>query len=470
MNESTMPRPRNLNPEPKKYIVKQKLKNGGYHILERLTVFDPDKRQMKVLSTRLIGKLEPGQTDISQMVETDKFYSRNKKKTASEVSEAMHELEDPRRSECVTYPMDVVLLVVLVAAVCGFTSNYAIAEFWAAHRPILERLIKDFPKTNISHDTVRRIIKLLGAQDAAKLLRRFTEPLLERLAQKVVSIDGQAVRAASKAGQTPRYSLNVFDCDQGLCLNQVWIEEKENEIVRSVDALQGLNLTGAVVTCDAMNKQKKLCAEILSMGADYCMAVKRNHARLYDEIAGWFKTTKAAETAKTQERVDKEHGRFEERAVWVLPASIVNLNRELIKAWPGLEDGCLVKTTTKRTKISTGETGEETRYFITSLAFEERYIAKRLMRCIRSHWNIENSLHWCLDVTFGQDRTQCTNADYIKGRTVLNKMAFNFISAQQKEEAERTGKPAPSKPMLMARFSNVENLIQAMAGYFSTKK
>ena len=264
-----MPRPRNLNPEPKKYIVKQKLKNGGYHILERLTVFDPDKRQMKVLSTRLIGKLEPGQTDISQMVETDKFHSRNKKKTASEVSEAMQELEDPRRSECVTYPMDVVLLVVLVAAVCGFTSNYAIAEFWVAHRPILERLIKDFPKANISHDTVRRIIKLLGAQDAAKLLRRFTEPLLEQLAQKVVSIDGQAVRAASKAGQTPRYSLNVFDCDQGLCLNQVWIEEKENEIVRSVDALQGLNLTGAVVTCDAMNKQKKLCAEILSMGADY---------------------------------------------------------------------------------------------------------------------------------------------------------------------------------------------------------
>lgn len=71
-----------------------------------------------------------------------------------------------------------------------------------------------------------------------------------------------------------------------------------------------------------MNKQKKLCAEILSMGADYCMAVKRNHARLYDEIAGWFKTTKAAETAKTQERVDKEHGRFEERAVWCCPQAL----------------------------------------------------------------------------------------------------------------------------------------------------
>lgn len=104
-----MPRPRNLNPEPKKYIVKQKLKNGGYHVLERTTVFDPDRRQMKILSTRLIGKLEPGQTDLSQMVETDKLYSRNKKKTATGVVQALDVLSDTRRIECVTYPMDVVL-------------------------------------------------------------------------------------------------------------------------------------------------------------------------------------------------------------------------------------------------------------------------------------------------------------------------------------------------------------------------
>ena len=158
-----MPRPRNPNPQPKKYIVKQKLKNGGYHVLERTTVFDPDRRQMKILSSRLIGKLEPGQTDLSQMVETDKFYSRNKKKAATDVVQPLDGLIDTRRSERVTYPLDVVLLVVVLAAVCGFTSNYAIAEFWAAHRSTFERLIKGFPKADISHDTVRRLIKLLGA-------------------------------------------------------------------------------------------------------------------------------------------------------------------------------------------------------------------------------------------------------------------------------------------------------------------
>lgn len=465
-----MPRPRNLNPEPKKYIVKQKLKNGGYHVLERTTVFDPDRRQMKILSTRLIGKLEPGQTDLSQMVETDKLYSRNKKKTATGVVQALDVLSDTRRIECVTYPMDVVLLVVVLAAVCGFTSNYAIAEFWAAHRNTFERLIKGFPKSDISHDTVRRIIKLLGVQDASKLLRRFTEPLIEDLAQRIVSLDGQAVRAASKVGKAPRYALNVYDSDLGLCLNQVWIEHKENEITRAVEAIGEFDLKGAVLTCDALNTQKKLCGKLLEKGADYCMALKSNHAYLYDEVAAWFKTAKAADMVKTAARVDKGHGRYGEHSVFVLPCSIVELNRELVEQWPGLEDGCLVKTTTKRTSTSTGDPGEQTRYFITSLAFDSRYIAERLMRCIRSHWEIENSLHWCLDVIFNQDRTQCSNADYIKGRTVLSKIAFNLLSKLQSAELQRTGKRAPSKPILKARFSNPEALITAIAQLFASEK
>ena len=225
-----------------------------------------------------------------------------------------------------------------------------------------------------------------------------------------------------------------------------------------------------MLTCDALNTQKKLCAKLLEKGADYCMALKRNHAYLYDEVSGWFNTRKASDMAKTAARIDKGHGRYEERTVSVLPASICVLNRKLVEQWPGLEDGCFVKTTTQRTVTSTGETSEETRYFITSLAFDAQYIAQRVMRCIRSHWGIENSLHWCLDVTFNQDRTQCSNADYIKGRTVLNKMAFNLLSKMQNLEVERTGKQAPSKPMLKARFSNPEALITTMAQLFSAEK
>lgn len=92
------------------------------------------------------------------------------------------------------------------------------------------------------------------------------------------------------------------------------------------------------------------------------------------------------------------------------------------------------------------------------------------MRSIRSHWEIENALHWCLDVTFNQDRTQCSNADYIKGRTVLNKMTFNLLTKIQNLEVERAGREAPSKPMLKAGFSNPEALITTMAQRFSAEK
>ncbi len=458
-----MPRPRNPNPPQKTYTVKQKLASGGYHVLERVTVYDADARRTKVLSTRLIGKLPPGETDIKKMVPTDKFYSRNTKKYSTEdVTKPMEVLKDSRRKACVTYPLDVVLLVVILASISGFSSNYEIAEYWKAHRAVLEKRIKNFPKTDISHDTVRRIIQILGAQDASELLRRFTKPLLEEMQQQVIAIDGQAVRAASKVGESPRYGLNVYNTDLGLCLNQVWIEAKENEITRAIEAISELNINGAVITCDALNTQKKLCEKIIDKGADYCMALKGNHAALYEQVQGWFRTTSAREIARTVSQVDKGHGRYEEREVLVIPVNIETLNRKLLKEWPGLEDGCFVKTTTRSVKTSTGVVREDDRYFITSLAFNANYIARRVMRCIRSHWQIENSLHWCLDVTFNQDRTQCTNASYIKGRTILTKIAFNIGSKVQTLEAEETGKQPPSKPMLKARFSNPELILAAL--------
>lgn len=458
-----MSRPRNPNSTPKTYTVKQKLASGGYHVLERVTVYDADTRRMKVLSTRLIGKLPPGETDIKKMQPTDKFYSRNKKKALTEeVTEAIKAVKDSRRGACVTYPLDVVLLVVILASISGFTSNYEIAEYWKAHRAVLEKYIKNFPKSDISHDTVRRIIQILGAQDASKLLRRFTEPLLDEMSQQVIAIDGQAVRAASRVGENPRYALNIYNTDLGLCLNQEWIEAKENEITCAVEAISDLDINGAVITCDALNTQKNLCEKLIEKGADYCMALKGNHATLYEQVQGWFRTVKAREIARTATRIEKGHGRYEEREVLVIPANIEKLNCKLVSEWPGLEDGCFVKTTTRSTQASTGVVREEDRYFITSLAFEANYIAQRVLRCIRSHWKIENSLHWCLDVTFNQDRTQCSNASYIKGRTVLSKMAFNVGSKIQTLEAEETGKEPPSKAMLKARFSNPELLIRTL--------
>ena len=105
---------------------------------------------------------------------------------------------------------------------------------------------------------------------------------------------------------------------------------------------------------------------------------------------------------------------------------------------------------------ATGVITSHKRYFITSLNYDERYICQQLLRTIRNHWGIENSLHWVLDVTFSQDRTQCKNAEYLQGKTGLNKIVFNVMSRVQTLEQEQTGKEAPSKAVLKARYSNIE--------------
>ena len=461
-----MARPINPNPPVKVRIVKQKLSNGGYHVLERRVVYNAQKGYYEVLSSKLIGKLLPGHTDLADMVPTDKFYSRNvKKKDVEKVQQVVGELPDPRAQERVIYPLDVALFVIVLAACAGKTTNYSIAEFWKCQRPILEKWIPDFPARDISHDTVRRLIALLGTENAQDLISRFTNPLVVEMSQRVIALDGQAVRAASAQANTGRYALNVLDTDNELCLNQVWINEKENEITRAVEAIELLDLKGAIVTCDALNTQKKLCARVISKGADYCMALKQNHKFLYEETEAWFHSEKVS-SAAVYETTDLAHGRIETRVVKVLPSSVLEFSQDTIKEWAGLEEGCVVMTTTTRTDKKGKRLSEDTRYFITSLNFEQTYIAERVMRAIRNHWQIENGLHWRLDVTFNQDRTQCSNADYINGRTRLNKIAYNVLSKLQANEEKDTGKVAPTMPTLMTRMMDVNLLIRSVVDLY----
>lgn len=176
-----MGRPRSETPKQHTSITTRLLPNGWRYVYEVISVYDPKIKNSRKISSKLVGKLPPGETDVSKRVPT----TPNKKKNSNEqaqsdiskaVSNALETVKDARRQECVTYPLDAVLLVIILASVAGFTSNYEIAEYWKSNRAVLAKWIRNFPQRDISHDTVRRIIKLLGQQDAAKLIEQFTEP------------------------------------------------------------------------------------------------------------------------------------------------------------------------------------------------------------------------------------------------------------------------------------------------------
>jgi len=467
-----MGRTRTLPPKERVNLVRQTQKNGWSYVLEVVTVYDPRIKNSRKIRSRLVGKLPPGETDKSKMIPTDKKYSRSQPETKAKNSAPVDGLKDTRLAERVIYPLDLSLFVFILAMASGHQSDYQIAEFWKTNHLLLSHWFPNFPKSDISHDTVRRLIMILGKENSEQLIRKFTEPLLGSLKHRVIAVDGQAVRASTAPGtklhQSP-YVLNIYDTDNGLCLQQKVIDEKHNEITYASELIRSLDdISGAIVTCDALNTQKAFLKAVLEKKADYCVALKANHGKLHEEIEFWFSGTPCQE-AKTTETVELGHGRLETRTVRVLPASTVVLKKQA-DLWPGLQDGCVIEARTHRENPKTGEVTSDVRYFISSLNFDERYITKVVSRAIRNHWGIENSLHWTLDVTFNQDRMQCCNGEYLAGRTLMNKVIFNIISKLQANEEKETGKKASTKPVWKTRLSNLDTAIRCLAEIYPLGK
>ena len=154
---------------------------------------------------------------------------------------------------------------------------------------------------------------------------------------------------------------------------------------------------------------------------------------------------------------DKGHGRIECREVHVLPGHL--LSPEILEKWPGLADGCIVELcSTRVVECSEEKATQEYRYYFSSLHFNKEYIASLFLHVIRSHWNIENKLHWILDVTFNQDMTQCKNSDFLRGKTMLNKIMYNFMSVA-KRILEKERNTSISMQSMKPIFTNVKQFL-----------
>ena len=221
-----------------------------------------------------------------------------------------------------------------------------------------------------------------------------------------------------------------------------------------------LDIQGAIVTADALNTQTEFAAKIIAEKADYCLALKANQDLTYEQVRGFFELgTHDYKTARPS--VTDQSGNITKRKTRVLPGSL--LPKEIRDKWVGLEEGSIVETVTDTVRKSTSEILEpQVRYYISSLRYEAPNVEQVLHRAVRQHWTIENKGHWALDMAFNQDRLQCTNAQYLAGRTLLNKIALNFTTKIQTRLEEATGKAAPSKPIIRARLRKIEDMLAAM--------
>jgi predicted transposase YbfD/YdcC len=329
------------------------------------------------------------------------------------------ELRDPRVERTREHLLEEILLMAIAAVLSGAGSWNEIEDYGKAKRPWLKGFLK-LPGGIPSHDTFNRVISAL---DPAEMEQGFADWVVSNArltCGEVVAIDGKALCGTREAGKkTLVHMVSAWASANNLVLAQRKVDDKSNEITAIPKLLDALELSGTVVTIDAMGCQRSIAEKIVAKKADYILAVKQNQGHLLAEIKDSFQTLA---TDAVAEEIDCGHGRVEQRRCSVI-ADLSLL--ENASEWVSLKG--LVRIESERYHKATGKAERETRYYITSLKPD----AERLNRAIRQHWGIENRLHWALDVSFGEDLDRKRARNAAQNFSLLNRIALNLLKQDQ---------------------------------------
>jgi predicted transposase YbfD/YdcC len=334
--------------------------------------------------------------------------------------EYFRDLPDPRQRGKVTYPLDEVLLLCLLAVLGGAETFVDIARFGEKKIGFLRRF-RPFRDGTPSHDHLGDIFATLDAEAFQRCFVAWVAALTGAPAD-VIAIDGKTLRRSyqKKGAKAPIHMVSAFAARQRLVLGQVKVAEKSNEIVAIPKLLDMMAIEGAIVTIDAMGCQREVAAKILDKKADYVLALKGNQGTLCEDVAIFAAEQKASGFKDTKvsrhETVDGDHGRIETRTYTAIHDVAWLQERH---DWPGLRGVVMVES---RREIG-DKIERETRFYITSLV----WLAHAIGPAIRSHWAIENSLHWVMDMVFRDDECRIRTDHAPANFTTLKHMAHNLI-------------------------------------------
>jgi predicted transposase YbfD/YdcC len=329
-------------------------------------------------------------------------------------------LQDPRVVGRTTHQLEAILFLTLCAVLCGM-DDWESIEQWGNNRAQWLSQFIDVSNGIPSHDTISRVFAALDSTVFQERFLLWMSTLVPSLEGQIVAIDGKTVRGSRqrRCGRQAIHLVSAFVCGHGLTLGQLKTQEKSNEITAIPELIGALDLTGSIVTLDAMGCQKEIAAAIVGKQADYVLALKGNQDTLSRQVKRLFDTTEWLNYSDfgtmghaTQ---GKGHGRREARRCVALSAQ----DLAQADAWPGMQSVVMVES---MRHVGDSCTSEK-RFYISSLAPDSALLA----RAIRSHWEIENRLHWCLDVTFREDASQIRIAHAPENLNLIRKIAMNLL-------------------------------------------
>jgi predicted transposase YbfD/YdcC len=342
---------------------------------------------------------------------------------------AFAKLPDPRKERNRLYPLIDIVAVVVMGIICG-ANDIMSTYFWADHRK--DWLVSMGLCSNglPSYDTLNRVFRFLDPKEFNRCFMNWVNAIAGRI-QGVIAIDGKTL---CNSGDTfrdtkPIHLVNAFAVENQLILGQLATEAKSNEITAIPELLRLLTIEGATITIDAMGCQKEIVQYIKSQGGEYVIALKGNQGNLHAEIENFFQQAKEVMPIESgcdfAQSVEKNRGRVEERQIWA--SSLGWLDEEMIKDWVGIKSVVCIRSN----RTHKGKSTTEYRYYISSL----EPVAEQHANITRSHWGVENNVHWHLDVTFGEDQSKIRAGYGAENFSLMRKVGLNLLKADKSIKA-----------------------------------